>query len=132
MRALDHRLKGREQAEQIDFELRLVVVAGDLGHPLVGALPLRGAHLLALVQQPGGRLEFLVLEQPADERVARILLLALDAGGRLRPRQQHPRLDVNQRRRHHEELAGDVEVRAPASAESSSRYCAVISAIGMS
>ena len=81
------------------------------GDALVGPQPLRRAQLLALVQQAGGRLELLVLEQPADQRVARILLLALDAGRRLRPRQQHLRLDVNQRRRHHEELAGDVEVQ---------------------
>ena len=66
---------------------------------------------LALVQQLGGGLELLVLEQPAHQRVARILFLALDAGGRLGPRQQHLRLDVDQRRRHHEELARDVEVQ---------------------
>ena len=82
-----------------------------LGDALVGPLPLRRPQLLALVQQLGRRLELLVLEQPADERVARIFLLAFDAGRRLRPRQQHLRLDVNQRRRHHEELAGDVEVQ---------------------
>ena len=81
-----------------------------LGDALVGPLPLRRPHLLALVQQLGGRLELLVLEQPAHQRVARIFLLALDAGRRFRPRQQHLRLDVNERRGHHEELAGDVEV----------------------
>ena len=78
------RLERGEQAEEIDLELRLVVVAGDRRDPLVGPLPLRRPHLLALVQQAGGRLELLVLEQPADQRVARILLLALDAGGGLR------------------------------------------------
>ena len=109
-RAIDHGLKGRQQAEQIDFELRLVVVARDVGHPLVGALPLSGANLLALVQQAGGRLEFLVLEEPADERIPRILRLALHPGRRFRPRQQHPGLDVNQRRRHDQELARHVQV----------------------
>ena len=84
LRALDDRLKRGEQAEQIDFELRLVVVAGERGHPLVGALPLRRAQLFALVQQAGGRLELLVLEQAAHQRVARIFLLALDAGRRFR------------------------------------------------
>ena len=111
LRALDHRLKRGQQAEQIDLELRLVVVAGDLGDALVGPQPLRRAQLLALVQQVGGRLELLVLEQPAHQRVARIFFLAFDAGRGLRPRQQHLRLDVDQRRRHHEELAGDVEVQ---------------------
>ena len=52
-----------------------------------------------------------MLEQPAHQRVARILLVAFDAGGGFRPRQQHLRLDVDERRRHHQELAGDVEVQ---------------------
>ena len=75
LRALDDRLERRQQAEQIDFELRLVVVAGDRRDALVRPLPLRRAQLLAFVQQSGGRLELLVLEQPADQRVARILFL---------------------------------------------------------
>ena len=108
--ALHHRLERVHQAEEIDLELGLVVVAGELGDAAVGPQPLRGAQLLALVQQSGGRLELLMLEQPAHQRVARVLDLAFDAGGGLRPRQQHLRLDVDQRRRHHEELAGDVEI----------------------
>ena len=40
-----------------------------------------------------------------------IFLLAFDARGRFRPRQQRLRLDVDERRRHHQELAGDVEVQ---------------------
>ena len=63
-----------------------------------------------IVQQLGGGLEFLVLEQPPDQRIARIFLVVGIAGGGLGPRQQHPALDVDQRRRHHQELAGDVEV----------------------
>jgi len=42
-----------------------------------------------------------------------LLLSALAPPGLLRrigPRQQHPRLDVDERRRHHEELPGDVEI----------------------
>jgi hypothetical protein len=63
------------------------------------------------VQQAGGRLEFLVLEQPADQRVARVFLrFAFHAGGGFRPRQQHLRLDVDQSSRHDEEVAGDVEI----------------------
>src|SRR4051794_11937775 len=69
LQALQYRLEGVHQAEEIDFELRLVVVAGDRGDALVGTLPLRRAHLLAFVQQAGGSLEFLVLEQPAYQRV---------------------------------------------------------------
>ena len=45
-----------------------------------------------------------------DERVARIFFLALYAGRCFRPWQQHLRLDVDERRRHHQELARDVEV----------------------
>ena len=63
------------------------------------------------MQQLGGRLELLVLEQPPDQRVARVFLLAFDACSRLGPRQQHLRLDVNQRRGHHQELARDVEIQ---------------------
>ena len=82
-----------------------------LGDALVRALPLRGAQRLALVQQFRGGLELLVLEQPPHQRVARILFLALDAGGRLGARQQHLRLDVDERRGHHQEFARDVEVQ---------------------
>ena len=94
---------------------RLIIVPGD-GHDAatVRPQPLRGAQLLAFVQQARRRLELLVLEQPPDQRVARILLLALDARRRLRPRQQHLRFDVNERRRHHDVLARHVQVEAPA------------------
>ena len=61
------------------------------------------------MQQLGRGLELLVLEQPADERLARILFRILLRG--IGPRQQHARLDVNQRRGHHEELPRDVEVQ---------------------
>ena len=110
LRALHDGLKGGEQAEEIDLELRLVVVAGDFRDPAVGPQPLRGAQLLPFVQQARRRLEFLVLEEPPDQRVARIVLLRFDACRRLRPRQQHLRLDVNQRRRHHDVLARDVQI----------------------
>ena len=62
------------------------------------------------MQQLGGRLELLVLEQPPHERVARIFLLALDSGRGLGPRQQRPRLDVDERRRHHEEFTRHVQI----------------------
>ena len=88
------------------------------------------AQRLALVQQLGRRLVLLVLEQPAHERLARILLGVVLGG--IRARQQHPRLDVDERRRHHEELARHVEVQLLHQRPGTARYCAVMSAIGMS
>src|SRR5262249_31091422 len=110
LRAFDDGLKRSDQAEEIDLDLRFVVVAGELGHRLVWAKPLRGTELLALVQQAGGRFELLVLEQAPYERVARIFFLAFDGRGRLRAWQQHLRLDVDKRRRHDEVVAGYVQV----------------------
>ena len=75
VRALEHAAERGHQAEQIDFELRLVVVAGDVRDALVGAHVLRAAQRLALVQQLGGGLVLLVLEQPAHQRLARILFV---------------------------------------------------------
>ena len=72
--ALEHAAERRQQAEQIDLELGLVVLAGRIGHARVGPHELRAAQRLALVQQLGGGLELLVLEQPAHQRLARILL----------------------------------------------------------
>ena len=63
------------------------------------------------MQQLRRGLEFLVLEQAPHQRVSRIFLFARIAGRGLWPRQQHLALDVNQRRRHHQEFAGDVEVK---------------------
>jgi len=111
LRALHDRLKRVHQAEQIHLELRLVFVARQRRDALVGALPLRRAELLALVQQAGRRLELLVLEEATDERVARILFFAFDVGRGLGARQQHLRLDVDERGGHEQELAGDVEIQ---------------------
>ena len=52
----------------------------------------------------------LVLEQAPDERLARILLGPAVFLRRIGPRQQHPRLDVNQRRRHDEELPRHIKI----------------------
>ena len=82
--ALNDRLERGQQAEEIDFELRLDILAGDPGDAFVRPLPLRSAHLLALVQQPGGGLVLLVLEQPLHQRVARVFLFALDRQPRSR------------------------------------------------
>jgi hypothetical protein len=92
---------------------------------------LRAAHQLALVQQSGRRAVLLVLEQPAHQRFARILFVAGGVLGRLGPRQQHLRLDVDERRRHHQELASQVEVQLLHHREVA-RYCSVMSEIGMS
>ena len=63
------------------------------------------------MQQFGRDLELLVLEQAPYQQVARIFLVPRVAGRGFGPRQQHLALDVNQRRRHDEELAGEVEVQ---------------------
>src|SRR6185295_16058963 len=109
LRPLDDGAEGGDQAEEIDFDLRLRRLAGDLGDEPVGTRPLRAAQRLALVQQLGRRLELLVLEQAPHQRVARILFRIFLR--RIRPRQQHARLDVDQRGRHHQELSRDVEVQ---------------------
>jgi hypothetical protein len=62
------------------------------------------------VQQLRGGLELLVLEEAPHERIARIFFVHWIAGGGFRPRQQELALDVDERRRHHQELAGDVQV----------------------
>ena len=110
-RALEHAPERRQQAEQIDLELRLVGVAGGLGHAGVRAAELRAAQRLAVVQQLRRRLVLLVLEQAAHQRLARILLGFGVLLRRVGTRQQRARLDVNQRRRHHQELPGHVEVQ---------------------
>ena len=74
LRALDDGAKRRDQAEQIDFDLGLRRFAGDFRDRSVGPGPLRAAQRFALVQQFGGRLELLVLEQPPHQRFARILV----------------------------------------------------------
>ena len=60
-----------------------------------------------------GMLVLLVLEEPADERLARVHLLLVGVvvflAGRRR-RQQHLRLDVRERRGHHEVLRRHVEL----------------------
>ena len=86
-RAFEHLLEGRQQREQVDFELRLVVVAGNLFDARIGAAPLRVAQRLRVEQQLGGHLELLMLEQAPHQQVARILfLLRRVAGGGLWPR----------------------------------------------
>ena len=131
LRAFDDGLKRRQQAEEIDFELRLVVVAGDGRHTLVWTLPLGRAHLLALVEQACSGLELLVLEQPAHQGVARVVLLALDAAA------------VSGRGKSIFDLmwmsVAAITRNSPATSRLSSciiwmasRYCAVMSAMGMS
>ena len=63
------------------------------------------------MQELGGRLELLVLEQTPDERFARIFFGPGVFLRRIRARQQRARLDVNQRRRHYQELSRHVEIQ---------------------
>jgi hypothetical protein len=62
------------------------------------------------VQQFGSGLVLLMFEQSPHERLARILL-GLVLLSRVRARQQRARLDMNQRRRHDEELARNIQVQ---------------------
>ena len=111
LRALHDRLEGGQQREEVDFEFGLVLVARRGGDAGVGADELGAADRLALVEQFRRGLEFLVLEQPPDQRFARILFGFAVGRRRFRSRQNRARLDVDQRRRHHQELAGDVQIQ---------------------
>ncbi len=109
LRAIEHVAERGHEAEQIDFHLGLGRLADDLGDAAVRTAPLRAPLNLLLVQQLGRGLEPLMLEQAAHERLARILLGILLRG--IVARQQHPRLDVDERRRHHEKFTGDIETQ---------------------
>ena len=100
--------KARDEAEEIDLDFRLRRFAGDFGDRAVGPGPLRAAQRLALVQQFGRGLELLVFEEAPDQGLAWILVGILLR--RIRARQEHARLDVDERRRHDEELPRHVEV----------------------
>ena len=81
LRALEHAAERGQQAEEIDLELGLVRRRRrSSATRSSGRVPLRAAQRLALVQQLGGRLELLVLEQPPHQRLARILLGARRPG----------------------------------------------------
>jgi hypothetical protein len=69
----EHALERGEQAEQVDLDLRLVLVAGGLRNARIWTHELRAAQRLPIVQQLGGRFVFLMLQQPTHERLARIL-----------------------------------------------------------
>nr|WP_263429880.1 hypothetical protein [Nannocystis pusilla] len=111
LRAREHAVVGLREVEQ-----RHRREAGvDRRHHQLGAA---GEHVASRhrqrVELGRGLLEPLVLDQPADQRLARVLallLLALArlAGARLR-RQQLAALEVRQRRRHHQVVARDLEV----------------------
>ena len=62
------------------------------------------------MQQLGRRLEFLVLDQPPNQRITRIFGVAIVLRLELEPGHQRARLDVYQRGGHHQEVTRDVEV----------------------
>ncbi len=109
LRALEHR---RNAAIRLK---RSTSISGSYSSPAIGATrPSGRCHCASRsvsrsCSSSAAALIPLVLEQPAHERLARILLGVLLR--RIGPRQQHPRLDVDERRRHHQELAGDVEIQ---------------------
>jgi hypothetical protein len=63
------------------------------------------------MQHLGGRLELFVLQQPVDQFLSRIFKL-LFLGLRRIARQQHPRLDLDKRRGHHQKVGRDRNVEA--------------------
>ena len=108
---LQHALERGQKLEQRDLDQRRVGRT-DLGLD-ADAREHLGAFLLEAAQLRGRFLERLVLEQPAHELGAGVRPfdghLALDRG-RFFLGQKQARLQLQQRRRHHKELAGDVEV----------------------
>ncbi len=93
---------------------RSISISGSGASPAIseigpsGLRPLRAAQRFALVQELGRRLELLMLEQPPDQRLARVFVGVFLR--RDRAAAEAPRLDVNERRRHDQELSGHVEV----------------------
>jgi hypothetical protein len=106
--AVEKLLERRDEVVEARLEHLLARVV-EARHHGVRPRPLRGADLRLLVQDARGFLVALELEQPAHELLARVhvLLVALGLGGL--DRHQHLRLDVDEGRRHHHELAGHVE-----------------------
>ena len=128
--AFDHGAERGDQAEQIDFDLRLGRLAGDLGDRTVRTRPLRAAQRLALVQQFGRRLVLLVFEQAADQRFARILVGIFLRPGSGRGSSIRDLMWIS---------VAAITRNSPATSRFSScirsmysRYCCVMSAIGMS
>jgi hypothetical protein len=93
------------QINEGDDQLALDFVAGV--QRAVGMGPDVIFHLLLLVEQLGGVLEFFMLEKAVHKLVARILLFwtGQRIGG-----QQHFRLDVNQRSGHVNKIGGHVNI----------------------
>ena len=107
-RALQDLLESLDQVNHVGSEFRL----GPLGiHELFERRVAQNCvfDLLFLQEHLRRRLEFLVLEQAVDQFAARVVG---GVGGSQRvARQQHLRLDVNQHRRHVDEVGGHVHVK---------------------
>src|ERR1700730_10587625 len=69
------------------------------------------------MQLKGGILELLILDQLSDQIPARILFLCFFIRWLLVDRQEIAALDVNEVRRHDDELSGDLKVQHPKSFE---------------
>ncbi len=96
------------QIEKADRQTGIVILRNKLLH-----LRIRPDVLLdhpLLLQHLGGVFEALMLQQPLDQFFARIFFLLAGLLERGIGRQQHPRLDVDQRRRHEDELGADIEI----------------------
>ncbi len=102
----EHLLEDAHQVHQRNHQLAFDVLA--FVERKIGLRPDVRFELLLFVEQLRGVLEFFVLDQAMHQLGARIGLL-FRRGERV-GRQQHLRLDQNQRRRHVDEIGGDVHV----------------------
>ncbi len=108
LRPFDDRAKRVDQTEEINLDFGLGRLAGNRRDRPVRSRPLGAAERFPLVQQLGRRFELLVLEQPPDQRLAWILARIFLCG--IGARQQRPRLDVDQRGRHDQELTRHIQI----------------------
>ena len=63
------------------------------------------------MQLPGGFLELFVFDQLADQIPARVVLFGIFLRWLLIEREQAAAFEINQIRRHYDELAGDVDLQ---------------------
>ncbi len=90
--------------------------SGSMSSPAIASTRASGrvhwalAQGLAFVQQLGGGLEALVIEQALHQRVARVDLFPALVRHFFGPRQQLAALDVDERRGGDQELAGEIQI----------------------
>ena len=103
---LEHLMKRLDQIHERDDHLAFDRVAGIEG--AVRPRPDVGLDLLLFIQELRGVFELFVFEQAVHQLVARVLLLrSRERIGR----KKHLRFDVDQRRRHVDEVSRDVDIQ---------------------